>query len=251
MSGPNHGSPGRGGANTGARLDHVAIAVPDREAADRLYVGRMGGGRVALARNGGVEIEQIRYGNGCKLELLSPYGESTGATRLAEHLATRPGSLHHITLIVESLDDAMSALEDEGVRCVGVAEQPDGSREAFVLPRDAAGLLVQLVWKDVSDDEWARRHGQTALGPDPGAARFLGARTGHRDLGGAGEQLARLGADVCVAGEAIEAWWDDPGLRLWLVPAPAPVELVFDGAAPRAADPVSGPAIVDAAAVGR
>lgn len=233
-----------GGPLSDARFDHVAIAVPERATAERVYVDLLGAGRVALARHGGIEIEQLRFANGCKLELLSPDGDRAGAARLTEHVRAHPSALHHVTLLVDSLDDAVAGLAASGVRCVGVADQPDGSREAFVLPRDAAGVLVQLVWKDVSDDEWARRRGQVAQDAAAGAARFLGARYAHPDLALAAGQLRRLGAQVETAPGRLAAWWDDTGLRLWLVHEPAPVELVFVGAAPRPADPAVGPAIV-------
>lgn len=233
----------------GARFDHIAIAVPDRALAERAYADRMGAGRVALARNGGIEIEQLRFGNGCKLELLSPYGGRTAATRLSEHIERRPATIHHITLLVAELDGAVSGLSTTGVRCVGIADQPDGSREAFVLPHDAGGLLVQLVQKDVDDDEWARRHGQVAEGPAPGAARFLGARYGHDDPAVAATQLAELGATVTITPALVTARWDEAGLQLWVVPAPAATELVFDGPDPRPADRTLGPAVVDSAAV--
>ena len=233
------------GVLAGARFDHIAIAVPDRSVAERTYVDAMGAGRVAFARNGGIEILQLRFGGGCKLEVLSPYGDRVAARRLTEHIGQRPASIHHVTVLVDTLDDAVSALASVGVRCVGVADQPDGSREAFVLPRNAGGVLVQLVQKDVDDDEWARRHGQIADDPAPGAARFLGARYGHADPSAAASQLATLGASVTVTPTLVTAQWDGDGLRLWLVPEPAAIELVFDGATPRAADRTLGPAVVN------
>lgn len=230
----------------GARFDHIAIAVPDRTLAERTYVDAMGAGRVALARNGGIEIEQLRFADGHKLELLSPYGDRAAAIRLGTHIAQHPATIHHVTLLVGELNGAMSSLASTGVRCVGVADQPDGSREAFVLPQDAGGLLVQLVQKGVvDDDEWARRHGQETEDPSPGAARFLGARYGHPNPTAAAAQLSVLGASVSVAPALVTAHWGDTGLRLWLVPGSASPALVFDGAPTRAADPYVGPAVVN------
>lgn len=231
----------------GARFDHIAIAVPDRTLAERRYIDEMGAGRVALARNDGIEIEQLRFGNGCKLELLCPYGERVAAKRLSEHIEQRPASIHHVTLLVDGLDDAVSDLASSGVACVGVADQPDGSREAFVLPRHAGGVLVQLVEKDVDDDEWALRHGQVAREPSAGAAEFLGARYGQVDLGEAALQLETLGASVTTSASCVTARWAGTGLRLWLASGPAETQLVFDQTPPDAAHPTRGPAVVNGA----
>ena len=53
-------------------IDHVAIAVPDRTPAISRFVNEMGAGVVASGRRSGSTIDQLKFRNGNKLEILGP-----------------------------------------------------------------------------------------------------------------------------------------------------------------------------------
>jgi methylmalonyl-CoA/ethylmalonyl-CoA epimerase len=126
-------------------LDHVGIAVTDLGAALATYTGLLGlsaGPREALADRG---IEVAFLGEGpVRLELLAPMA---GDSEIATFLQRRGEGVHHICLRVTDLPSAVAALEAKGARLVsgGIRPGAHGTRVAFVHPKTAHGVLVELV----------------------------------------------------------------------------------------------------------
>ena len=128
------------------RLNHVAIAVPDLEAASRLYRGPLGlpvsdpqtlpehGVRVVF-----VDVENTR------IELLEPWGD---ASPIAAFLARNPqGGIHHLCYEVDDLHAAALRLEGEGARILGDGNPRIGAHGRpviFLHPKDFAGTLIEL-----------------------------------------------------------------------------------------------------------
>ena len=128
-----------------AQIDHVGVAVDDLDAAIALHEGAYG---MALAHREvveeqGVEAVLLDVGEN-HVELLRPLGPETTVGRFVEK---RGGGLHHVAYRVADIDAACAALRDKGLRLLydvprrGTA----GSRINFVHPRDAGGVLVELV----------------------------------------------------------------------------------------------------------
>ena len=133
------------------RFDHVCIAVHSIAVAGRL-AALMGGELIdgADAPGGYFRWVQFRLPGGAKVEMIEPIGdEETFLTRFLE--ASGEG-LHHITLKVHDLAAAVERARNLGFEVTGVDTSQSNWREAFVHPRDAHGVLVQLAeWTELPD----------------------------------------------------------------------------------------------------
>lgn len=128
------------------RLNHVAIAVPDLEAASATYRGALGA-RVSAPEDlpeHGVTVVFVELPN-TKIELLHPLGE---ASPIAAFLEKNPsGGMHHVCYEVEDILSARDRLKAEGARVLGDGEPRIGAHGKPVLflhPKDFAGTLVEL-----------------------------------------------------------------------------------------------------------
>ncbi|MCE8439737.1 methylmalonyl-CoA epimerase [Rhodovulum sulfidophilum] len=128
------------------RLNHVAIAVPDLEAASAQYAETLGAkvGAPQDEPDHGVTVVFIELPN-TKIELLSPLGE---ASPIKGFLDKNPsGGIHHICYEVEDILDARDRLKDQGVRVLGSGEPKIGAHGKPVLflhPKDFNGTLIEL-----------------------------------------------------------------------------------------------------------
>ena len=128
------------------RLNHVAIAVPDLEAATAQYRGVLGA-QVSEPLDQpahGVTVVFIELPN-TKIELLHPLGE---ASPIAAFLERNPaGGVHHICYEVADILAARDRLMAEGARVLGDGEPKIGAHDKPVLflhPKDFFGTLIEL-----------------------------------------------------------------------------------------------------------
>ncbi len=128
------------------RLNHVAIAVPDLEAAAAQYRGALGArvGAVQDEPDHGVRVIFIELPN-TKIELLHPLGEGSP---IAGFLEKNPsGGIHHICYEVDDILAARDKLQAEGTRVLGSGEPKIGAHGKPVLflhPKDFTGTLIEL-----------------------------------------------------------------------------------------------------------
>ena len=162
-------------------LDHIAIAVTERDLVIKRFVSEMGAGIAASGRRSGSMIDQLKFNRGTKLEILSPDLAHKLGCRIINFLEKYGSSVHHVTLSVESVSEAVLILEAHGIVTVGNSLDGERYHEAYISPKDSCGLLVQLSWKDVDDEGWALRHGHLATMPTNKAADFLGLRVPVQD----------------------------------------------------------------------
>lgn len=128
------------------RLNHVAIAVPDIEAAAAVYRNTLGAtvsDRVPQPDHGVTTIF-IELPN-TKIELLEPLGESSP---IAGFLAKNPaGGMHHVCYEVDDIIAARDQMRAAGARITGDGEPKIGAHGKPVLflhPKDFCGTLVEL-----------------------------------------------------------------------------------------------------------
>ncbi|WP_366554029.1 methylmalonyl-CoA epimerase [Aquibaculum sediminis] len=128
------------------RLNHVAIAVPDLEAAAATYRDTLGA-RVSAPQaepDHGVTVVFVELPN-TKIELLHPLGENSP---IAGFLAKSPaGGIHHICYEVEDILAARDRLQAQGARVLGDGEPKIGAHGKPVLflhPKDFCGSLIEL-----------------------------------------------------------------------------------------------------------
>lgn len=127
-----------------SRLEHVAIAVSNLDEALRVY-------RSILARpESGTEVvesEGVRVAffdlGGARLELMEPTSEDSPIARFLDRHG--PG-LHHLAVEVSDIEDAIARCREAGIETVGDAPRDGagGRRVAFLHPRTASGVLVEL-----------------------------------------------------------------------------------------------------------
>ena len=128
------------------RLNHVAIAVPDLEAAAAQYRDTLGAevGAPQDEPDHGVTVVFINLPN-TKLELLYPLGESSP---IAGFLEKNPsGGIHHMCYEVDDIRAAAEKLTASGARVLGDGEPKIGAHGKPVLflhPKDFNGTLIEL-----------------------------------------------------------------------------------------------------------
>ena len=128
------------------RLNHVAIAVPDLEAAAAQYRDTLGAkvGAPQDEPDHGVTVVFIELPN-TKIELLHPLGEASPINGFLEKNPS--GGIHHICYEVDDILEARDALQAKGARVLGHGEPKIGAHGKPVLflhPKDFTGTLVEL-----------------------------------------------------------------------------------------------------------
>ena len=128
------------------RLNHVAIAVPDLEAAAATYRDALGAdvsGPQPLPEHG-VTVVFVELAN-TKVELLAPLGEGSPIAKFLE--ANPAGGMHHVCYEVSDIRDAARTLQARGARVLGDGQPrigAHGNPALFLHPKDFAGTLVEL-----------------------------------------------------------------------------------------------------------
>jgi methylmalonyl-CoA/ethylmalonyl-CoA epimerase len=128
------------------RLNHVAIAVPDLDAAAAQYRETLGA-KVGAPQDEpahGVTVVFIELPN-TKIELLYPLGENSPIRGFLEKNPS--GGIHHVCYEVEDILAARDRLRAAGARVLGDGEPKIGAHGKPVLflhPKDFTGTLVEL-----------------------------------------------------------------------------------------------------------
>ena len=128
------------------RLNHVAIAVPDLDAAMALYRDTLGAnvGAPQDEPDHGVTVVFIALPN-TKIELLYPLGENSPIQGFLDKNAS--GGIHHICYEVDDILAARDQLAAAGARVLGSGEPKTGAHGKPVLflhPKDFNGTLIEL-----------------------------------------------------------------------------------------------------------
>lgn len=128
------------------RLNHVAIAVPDLEAAARHY-------RETFGADVSDPVPQPEHGvttvfvglPNTKIELLHPLGEDSP---IANFLSRNPaGGIHHVCYEVDDLKAVVKRLKAQGLRVLGDGRPRIGAHGkpvVFLHPKDCFGTLIEL-----------------------------------------------------------------------------------------------------------
>ena len=131
-------------------IDHVGIAVPDFATAVEFYRVTFGLELVheEINEEQGVHEGMLRApgdpGSGAAVQLLAPLGPTSV---IAKFLDRNGPGMQQLAYRVTDIDTAMTALRATGMRLLydtprrGTA----GSRINFIHPKDAGGVLVELV----------------------------------------------------------------------------------------------------------
>jgi methylmalonyl-CoA epimerase len=142
------------------RLDHVAVAVHDPAPAARLW-GELLGGRYVQGDPDwhGFGFLQFEYPNGSRIEIVSPASDRKGF--VLKFLERRGEGMHHMTYITDDIQADVNVFRDQGFRVVDEDNSWPHWQEAFLHPRTAHGVLIQLAQSDLTlaeqDQFWGKQ----------------------------------------------------------------------------------------------
>lgn len=131
-----------------AVLDHIGIAVTDIGAALAFYRDALGldVGIPEEVTSQRVRAHFVPVGEAA-LELLEPTAPDSA---IARYTAKRGPGVHHISLRVDDIREALARLKSRGVRLIDDEPRPgaEGALVAFIHPASAHGVLVELKQRD-------------------------------------------------------------------------------------------------------
>lgn len=126
------------------RVDHIGIAVPSLDAAQPFWEDSLG---LVFHGREYVADQQVTVAMGAAgethIELLEPGDPASPIARFLEK--NRPG-IHHIALHVDNLEEALARLTAQGATLIDPVPRQGagGKRIAFVHPKSASGVLLEL-----------------------------------------------------------------------------------------------------------
>lgn len=128
------------------RLNHIAIVVPDLDAATAKWEKSLGASVSApqVLPEHGVTVVFINTGNS-KIELLEPLGDDSPIAKFLDRNAD--GGMHHLCFEVDDIIEARDRLMAAGARVLGTGEPAIGAHGKPVLflhPKDFNGTLIEL-----------------------------------------------------------------------------------------------------------
>ena len=128
-------------------IDHVGVAVPDLDEAIAFYTSTYGMRMLHEETNeeqGGREAMMAVGASGSCIQLLAPL---TPASTIAKFLDRSGPGIQQLAYRVTDLDAVSATLRERGLRLLYDAPRrgTSNSRVNFIHPRDAGGILVELV----------------------------------------------------------------------------------------------------------
>lgn len=128
-------------------IDHVGVAVPDLDEAIAFYESAFGMRTLHEETNEEQGVREAMMGvgdSGSCIQLLAPLTEESTIARFLDR--NGPG-LQQVAYRVEDLDAVSATLRERGLRLLYDAPRrgTSDSRINFVHPKDAGGVLVELV----------------------------------------------------------------------------------------------------------
>jgi methylmalonyl-CoA/ethylmalonyl-CoA epimerase len=130
-----------------SKIDHVGIAVPDLDDAIAFYRDTFGVRSVheEVNEEQGVREAMLAVGDGdTRIQLLAPL--NAGST-IAKFLDRNGAGVQQVAYTVDDIDKVSAVLRERGMRLL--YDQPrrgtSESRVNFIHPKDAGGVLVELV----------------------------------------------------------------------------------------------------------
>jgi methylmalonyl-CoA/ethylmalonyl-CoA epimerase len=130
-----------------AVLDHLAIGTSALTDGWDLFGGILGGTWVYGGDSPGFWWGQLSYAAGPKVELLTPTG-GPDAAFLERFLADHGAGPHHFNFIVSDIEASLGRIRALGLEPVGINLANPHWKEAFLHPRSAHGIVIQVAQQD-------------------------------------------------------------------------------------------------------
>jgi len=126
-----------------AVLDHLAVGTSALTDGWDLFGGVLGGTWAYGGDSPGYWWGQLQFASGPKVELLTPTG-GPDAAFLERFLAARGAGPHHFNFLVTDIEATLARIRASGLEPVGVNLANPYWREAFLHPRSAHGIVIQV-----------------------------------------------------------------------------------------------------------
>ncbi len=139
-----------------AVLDHLAIGTSALTDGWDLFGGVLGGTWVYGDDSPGYWWGQLSFASGPKIELLTPTG-GPDAAFLERFLAGHGAAPHHFNFVVSDIEDTLAHIRALGLEPVGVNLENPNWKEAFLHPRSAHGIVIQVAQQAGEPDRPAPR----------------------------------------------------------------------------------------------
>ncbi len=162
---------------SGTVLDHVAHAVPRWHDVWQRYATELGAVWASGGPGPGFAPGQLRFANGARVEVLMPW--DTAVNDFLARFLTRNGpGPHHLTFKVPSIHHAVDEARRFGIDPINVDTSDPEWMEAFLHPKQAGGVVVQLAeaphaWSSPPPDDYPTDLRQRLDGSGPTAPAAL------------------------------------------------------------------------------
>jgi methylmalonyl-CoA/ethylmalonyl-CoA epimerase len=128
-----------------SKIDHIAIAVENLDAAIALYEKTLGLQLAHRESVGGYDVETATFRIGdTAIELVEGKTEESS---IRKYVQTKGPGIHHIAFAVDNIQEAIAKLKSEGARLVDDTPRPgkEGSLVAFIHPKSTEKILYEIV----------------------------------------------------------------------------------------------------------
>jgi hypothetical protein len=126
-----------------AVLDHLALGTTTLTDGWELFGGVLGGTWAYGGDSPGFWWGQLEFAAGPMVELLTPTG-GPDAAFLERFLTAHGAAPHHFNFHVTDFDDTLARIRAAGIEPIGVNRSNPVWLEAFLHPRDAHGIVIQV-----------------------------------------------------------------------------------------------------------
>jgi methylmalonyl-CoA epimerase len=129
------------------KIDHIAIVVQNLDTALGVYRDALGMTVTDVREMPEQDVKMAFLPTGdSEIELLEPLSADSG---IGKYLAKRGEGLHHVCLEVDDIDATLADLKANGAQLIDETPKRGAyGRIAFIHPKGAHGVLVELVQRD-------------------------------------------------------------------------------------------------------
>ena len=125
------------------KIDHIAIAVNNVEAAAKQYQQALGVNEVIYetVESEGVKLAILRLENG-RIELMQPTRDDSPIKKFLEK---KGEGLHHMALATDDIEKEYERMEGCGIQFLGkIRAGSEGTKITFIHPKSLCGVLAEL-----------------------------------------------------------------------------------------------------------
>ncbi|MCD6163272.1 MAG: methylmalonyl-CoA epimerase [candidate division Zixibacteria bacterium] len=125
-------------------IDHIGIAVKQISDSMEFYSSALGlklGGTEEVPERH-LKVGFIEIGS-TRIELIESTSDESA---IAKYIEKKGGGLHHICLSVDNIVEALTHMKNKGFKLIDnePKDGAEGSKVAFVHPKSAGGVLIEL-----------------------------------------------------------------------------------------------------------